>query len=717
MLALDSPEIHEIRKLSPELLPLAYSALIPEHRRPVSDAFWSEFNEKEQTIGYLACLLLFVLTGCDKTSKYGQQLTLCMVLPYLVAPETLSLVFSPLKHLQAVQVVTFQEYGINTIAINKDTPNNPDLWKDIEKGVYGVLVVQHEQLCTTNGHKPRLARLIDDNRKFAKLISRIHVDEAHFIYTAGHGHYGLAAFRPAWGRIGEFRVKIGHHVPTQALSGTQPEHIKAVIISSLLFDEERLLSIKLTSNRPNIVYATHPIVGELSDLRNLDFLVPIPYPADWIMPKTVVFHDSTDLTTDAAAYHNRRLPDNLQGEDLVAHYHGGMSKEYLTQVYDDFKNPDGNCRILHATEGASTACLTSFLSFSHLPGCLKGLDIPDIEVVIQYGISRDMPTTLQRGGRGGRGLKDALFLIMYEPWVDLIDLSEINFDVDSDPDHPNVIKLSPQSKKRERLGVAMIKIIQLDEACLRALFAAYLRDETLQDLFFPFHKTITYRFLPALSFTARWCCSRHDGTDFHLKNFFKGRLLYQDRKTLQLYYGDVDELDREEILPVRAKRKVSIKVRKAPLRETLVSRLDVWRFEAHARDTLRSVRPSSFIIDDKSIAKLARLHPTTVNSPAQITLELNETPEWQNEWSKSIFDVINTYDQELESLRKETIMAKKVHRKRARVEQDQAGFEEASRDVEHRIREEVTRCYAAEALAEIGNGQDMALRRSARIQK
>ena len=205
-----------------------------------------------------------------------------------------------------------------------------------------------------NGHLPRLARLLAENRHFSKLIRRVHVDEAHFIYTAGLKHYGLNAFRSAWGQLGEFRIKIGKQVPVQALSGTQPPHIKAAIIKSLLFEESHLLSLKLTSNRPNIVYATHPIVGELSDFRNLDFLVPQPYPVGWSLPKTLVFHDSVDQAAEAALYHTRRLPEALQKSRLVMHYHGGMSKEYLTRVYEDFSDLTGSCRILHATEGAST---------------------------------------------------------------------------------------------------------------------------------------------------------------------------------------------------------------------------------------------------------------------------------------------------------------------------------------------------------------------------
>ena len=206
----------------------------------------------------------------------------------------------------------------------------------------------------TNGHLPRLARLIADDRKFASLIRRVHVDEAHFIYTAGLKHYGIPAFRPAWGKLGEFRIKIGSEVPLQALSGTQPPHIKAAIVKNLLFEESELHAIKLTSNRPNIVYATHPIVGELSDFRNLDFLVPRPYPPGWILPKAVVFHDNLKQAAEAALYHTQRLPEDMQKKGLIMHYHGSMSKEYLTQVYEDFSNPNGHCRVLHATEGAST---------------------------------------------------------------------------------------------------------------------------------------------------------------------------------------------------------------------------------------------------------------------------------------------------------------------------------------------------------------------------
>ncbi len=209
------------------------------------------------------------------------------------------------------------------------------------------------------GHMPRLARLIEKDRQFRKRIVHLHVDEAHFIYNAGLEHYGMPAFRPAWGRLGQFRIKLGKGLTVQALSGTQPPHIKKTIIEHLLFDEEKICSMKLSSNRPNMTYGMHPIVGDLSDFRNLNFLIPEPYPADLRLPKTLVFHDNLDECTAAALHVKNRLPKELRIKGIVKHYHGGMSKRYLTEVYEDFRNQEGACRILHATEGASTVSLIS----------------------------------------------------------------------------------------------------------------------------------------------------------------------------------------------------------------------------------------------------------------------------------------------------------------------------------------------------------------------
>ena len=104
------------------------------------------------------------------------------------------------------------------------------------------------------------------------------------------------------------------------------------------------------------MYATTPIIGTLHDFHNFNCLIPTNLHPPMDIPKTLVFHDSKQDATDAARYTNSRLPKELQNQGIVKHYHSDMSAEYLQQTYEDFSNPDGRCRILHATAGASTVC-------------------------------------------------------------------------------------------------------------------------------------------------------------------------------------------------------------------------------------------------------------------------------------------------------------------------------------------------------------------------
>ena len=71
------------------------------------------------------------MSGQDSLTDVGtgNGKTLCMIIPCLLSPKTISVVISPLKRLQAVQVLEFERYHVKTMAINEDTPNDPELWK------------------------------------------------------------------------------------------------------------------------------------------------------------------------------------------------------------------------------------------------------------------------------------------------------------------------------------------------------------------------------------------------------------------------------------------------------------------------------------------------------------------------------------------------------------------------------------------------------------
>ncbi|KAJ7025234.1 P-loop containing nucleoside triphosphate hydrolase protein [Mycena alexandri] len=584
-------------------------------------AYIATLNDKSKRIALIACLIVYFTSkgrivprqfqlesndalhcgrDCLVDSGTGSGKTLCQIIPNLVFPDTCSMTISPLKRLQILQVPEFEGWGISVVCINEDTPKDKVLWDKIQDGGFQHLIVQPEQLKTFKGHGTRLAALLNIST-FVKKITRVHIDEVHNHHTAGLASYGLPPFRPAWGFLNDLRLRVTKGTPIQALSGTLPPHIKSAVITHLNFDPKSLVSLKLSSNRPNTIYATHRIVGGLKDFRNLDFLISIPFKP---LLKVIVFHDDTEQCAAAAAYGDKQLPVELRNSGVIRHYHGGMSKEYLTRVFNDFSRED-----------------------------VGGIDVRDIAAVIDYGIPQKKPKGLQRGGRCGRNGAPSVYLVMAEAWAFTASLDAAELD-NGDPDRPIAGHLTKFSKKPERTGLAMILYVR-SVVCLRRLIRDYLADVSPE----------------ALNISTPWCCDRFHphaaALQFDKRNFFPGRFIYSD-DTGAIYAGDIDEVDRVHLNPPkRKKRKTKGPVnRKMVHREPLQLRLRAWLASAHANDHLRAVRPPSFILDPTAMKKLSAVHPDRMTSVAQLVSALDETAEWGVEWGGKVLAVIKAYDTE-----------------------------------------------------------------------
>lgn len=211
---------------------------------------------------------------------------------------------------------------------------------------------------------------------------------------------------------------------------------------------------------------------------------------------------------------------------------------------------------------------------------------------------------------------------------------------------------------------------------------------------------LTYCYVEALNFASgSFCCDRHPETNFQLRDFFQGQFLYQDGS--QLFYGAEDDMKRKDITnssKTSVKRPLPQKTRKVKDRKELKTRLYAWRKQAHENDYLSSVRPSSFILDDTSIKLLTTLHPTNIQNTTQLVLAINETSEWEDEWSKKVLEVIHSYDQELQQSQKTAIAAKKDDVKRRRKEMDLAGFQAETDNLrastERRLRESAAQGFS-----------------------
>ncbi|KAG6848143.1 hypothetical protein H0H93_002999 [Arthromyces matolae] len=154
---------------------------------------------------------------------YGK--TLAMILPALLNPERVVITISPLRLIQQNHLQEFTKYGVPTLVVNKDTPKDSTLWKNVANhSVYRHYAVSPEQCGTYKGHITRFARVLWDS-KWAERVVLLNVDEAQFIATTGQGAPGQDAFRPTYGNLGDrIRIHLPSRCPVAVFSASFPPH-------------------------------------------------------------------------------------------------------------------------------------------------------------------------------------------------------------------------------------------------------------------------------------------------------------------------------------------------------------------------------------------------------------------------------------------------------------------------------------------------------------
>ena len=217
------------------------------------------------------------------------------------------------------------------------------------------LIVTVEQLFKSSaGHFARLGHLIRNNKIFQRHLIRINVDEAHSIHTAGIPLYGLPAFRPAWGKLDKLKALLSNKIWWKAFSATFPRHILKTVEKKILKPD--YVSIRLTSNRPNTIYATHQVQGSIEDPQNYECFLTKPFNFHR-QPHVLIFVDNKDLTSKIARHLDASLPAEYCGRGIVKHYHSMMSEDYLEQAHESFVEDDKRCRILVVTSGESVVSI------------------------------------------------------------------------------------------------------------------------------------------------------------------------------------------------------------------------------------------------------------------------------------------------------------------------------------------------------------------------
>ncbi|KAJ3766263.1 P-loop containing nucleoside triphosphate hydrolase protein [Lentinula raphanica] len=574
-------ELHNIRSLS---LEQARSRILDLPESHVSWTFIASLNQELELVAFKFCLLLWHVTRGSQIPRQiqlecalsvyqrkdtlfvagtGSGKTLVVILLALLRkPGHIMIMVSPFKHLQESMATDMRErYHLNVIVINEETNQDVDWWKKKVFNTVTKTVGQVDIIITTleqcfrsrEGHLPRLGYILRYPAFQSKVEYEI-IDEIHESDFSGHSHYGVGAFRPAWGF---------------------PKHILPSVNQAM--GGNNYARIQTSLNRPTIVYASHCVPGTLENIDNYRCFV-----AQDFDPKThkriLFFCDNRKQTWILRNALETFLPPEWQGKGIVQHYHSQMSKTFLEHVHVSFAEEGGSCRFLVATSAEST-----------------GVDFPDIDMVVNVGLPPSQKDANQRAGRVVRREgRQGLFLILYEAWVLEIDLSEYDNQWASDPDWP-CKRLTDNSNRRERAPFSMVHMIQLKE-CQRHSYASYLGDQ---------HE---------LSFAGEYCCdSTSHEKEFSLQDYLPGKLTSE---------------------PCNAEM-------------ILVIALKHWHRAEHHKDSLRAAYREWFILDDKDLELIARLHPEEMSSIDDLynSMHCTRLEEWKERWGIRLYDFLREFNE------------------------------------------------------------------------
>lgn len=317
---------------------------------------YSSFREKQEEI------VQSILDGKDTLALLptGGGKSICFQVPALAA-DGLCIVISPLIALMKDQVDKLKKRGIKAIAITSSMRKREiDIALDnMVYGDYKFLYVSPERL-STELFQARVQKM---------KVNLIAVDESHCISQWGYD------FRPSYLNINELRLLLPS-VPVLALTATATPDVILDIQEKLNFKKVNV--IQKSFARKNLAYVVQEENDQLGRLKKV---------LDGIAGSGIVYTSSRKKTQTIAAYLNR----NGYSADF---YHAG-----LTHIERDTKQMNwmqNNKRVIVATNAFG-----------------MGIDKPDVRFVVHLDIPETLESYFQEAGRGGRDLRKAYAVLLY----------------------------------------------------------------------------------------------------------------------------------------------------------------------------------------------------------------------------------------------------------------------------------------------------------------
>lgn len=215
-------------------------------------------------------------------------------------------------------------------------------------------------------------------------------------------------FRPDYARACRLRYILPSDVKFYATSATLPEMDLEEVRKHLKIatDPGRSTLIHRSNDRSNVAIGVRKLRHTQKSKHDLAFLIPPQMTVASSPPQSfMVFFQTKKETQDAWAYLRSRLPAELH--EKVAYVHAGLTLEHRIQCLEGLRN--GTIWGILCTDAAGMVRCGSVHSLAstethRIIATPQGIDIPNIDIVIQYKVPKDLCSLAQRFGRAARDL-------------------------------------------------------------------------------------------------------------------------------------------------------------------------------------------------------------------------------------------------------------------------------------------------------------------------
>ncbi|KAF8971523.1 P-loop containing nucleoside triphosphate hydrolase protein, partial [Flammula alnicola] len=314
----------------------------------------------------------------------GSGKTLTFLMPLLFNGGKFVLIITALNILGDQFVTQATEAGFSSITVTSENDTDTT-FESIRKFQFRVIVINPEIFTKRGGH---CQKRLWPHKPFRDQLFNFVLDEGHCVTQWG------STFRPEYAEVGLVRYFVPE-VPMFITSATIP-HSMIASLKETLHLSDNLLFFQRSNDRHNISFSVWKMKYPQNSYQDLAFLIPKDWKAgDPIPKKFMVFFNSKKEAEDACIFLRSLMPPDLRSK--IMWFHAGMTQSFRTEEIESFKNGE-----------------TWGLGLTDVGG--MGLDIPDVQIIVQWKVPKDLNTLMQRFGRGGRNFSlEATAILIAEP--------------------------------------------------------------------------------------------------------------------------------------------------------------------------------------------------------------------------------------------------------------------------------------------------------------